>query len=314
MKTAPPTLHRLPLALALPLMAALLGGAIVAQFDVDNRWMELRTKPAPRDYVLPGSILRALSMGQNGLLADIYWTRAVQYFGSQRLSHSLDFSMLEPYINTAVTLDPQLVVAYYAGGFFLSTPEPRGAGRPDLAVDLLKRGIKANPDYWRLWHHLGFTYYWDLGDYEKAAAAYAEGAKNPKAQPWMRVMAAAITSKGGSRETSRFLWTEILNSTEDETIRVNARRNLMMLTVADDIDGLTLALQQYARRAGHPAPSFADLVQAGILRQPPRDPIGYLYLLEPDGSVSVNPKSYLSQSSTPMPPHARAGSAAAAAQ
>ena len=128
--------HRLPLFLALPLMAAFLGAAIVVQLALDHEWVDIRTQPPLRDYVLSGTVLRSLSMGQNGLLADIYWTRAVQYFGQQRLAHSTDFSMLIPYIDTAVELDPQLVVAYYAGAFFLSTPRPRGAGRPDLAVEI----------------------------------------------------------------------------------------------------------------------------------------------------------------------------------
>ena len=121
--------HRLPLFLALPLMVVFLGAAIVAQLALDHEWVDIRTQPPLRDYVLSGTVLRSLSMGQNGLLADIYWTRAVQYFGQQRLAHSTDFSMLIPYIDTAVELDPQLVVAYYAGAFFLSTPRPRGAGQ-----------------------------------------------------------------------------------------------------------------------------------------------------------------------------------------
>ena len=304
--------HRLPMRLAVPLMLALLGGAIVAQFDVDTRWVELRTQPALQDYVLPGPVLRSLSLGQNGLLADIYWTRAVQYFGGQRIAHSTDYSMLIHYINTAVELDPQLVVAYFVGGFFLSTPQPRGAGRPDLAVELLQRGIQANPDYWRMWHHLGFTYYWELGEYEKAAAAYLEGSKHPKAHAWMKVMAATITARGGNRDTSRFMWTEILNSTDDETIRANAQRNLLLLTTADDVEGLNRATQEFQRRVSRWPGSFQELIAAGMLRSEPLDPLGIPYLLQPEGRVVVNPQSYLSQDSTPRPQHVAASQSSAA--
>jgi tetratricopeptide (TPR) repeat protein len=273
---------------------------------VDNRWTELRAQPALREYVLPGKTLRTVSMGQNGLLADIYWTRAVQYFGTQRLAHSTDYSMLKPLIDTAVDLDPQLVVAYYAGAFFLATPQPRGAGRPDQAVELLRRGIKTNPDYWRFWHHLGFTYYWEMGDYQKAYEAYTEGSKNPKAHAWMKTMAATILAKGGNRETSRFLWTEILNATDDETIRVNARKNLMLLRMQDDLEALNRLEKTFEKREGYRPDSFQNLIAAGLLRAVPIDPAGFAYVMQPDGLVAPNSKSYLSFDATPSPPNAAA--------
>jgi tetratricopeptide (TPR) repeat protein len=292
--------------LVLPLLVAFLAGAVVFQMALDQQWMELRSQPPPRDYVLPGSVLRSLSVGQNGLLADIYWTRAVQYFGQQRLAKSRDFSLLSSYINTAVELDPQLVVAYYVGAFFLSTPAPSGAGRPDLAVDLLQRGIKANPDYWRFWHHLGFTYYWELGDYDKAAAAYLEGAKNPKARSFMKAMAAAIAAKGGNRATSRLIWEQIYESTTDETIRASAQRNLMLLTVADDLEGLQRATAEFHRRNGRWPVSFREMIAAGILRREPEDPLHVPYLLQAEGRVITNPESRLSHDYTPAPSHVAA--------
>ena len=51
---------------------------------------------------------------------------------------------------------------------YLSDAPPRGAGRPDLAVELIERGIRANPDQWRLYYDLGFVYYFDMKDYPKA--------------------------------------------------------------------------------------------------------------------------------------------------
>jgi tetratricopeptide (TPR) repeat protein len=209
-------------------------------------------------------------------------------------------------IDTAVELDPKLVVAYYAGAFFLATPQPRGAGRPDQAIDLLKRGIKANPDYWRFWHHLGFTYYWELGDYQGAYEAYMEGSRNPKAHAWMKTMAATILAKGGNRETSRFLWTEILNSTDDETIRVNARKNLMLLKMQDDLDALNRVVRNYEKQDGHRPESLQQLVAAGFLRAVPVDPAGFPYVMKPGGQVAPNPKSYLSIDATPSPPNAAA--------
>src|SRR5258706_13123571 len=95
------------------------------------------------------------------------------------------------------------------GVLFLAEPPPKGAGRPEAAVALIRRAIAANPEEWRLWHDLGFIYYWDMKDYKRASEAYAEGSRNPQAREWMKVMAARIAQEGGTGETSRFLWLQV---------------------------------------------------------------------------------------------------------
>ena len=42
-------------------------------------------------YLRSSKVLRRLSLGYTGLLADIYWTRAVQYFGQQHHAGSERF-------------------------------------------------------------------------------------------------------------------------------------------------------------------------------------------------------------------------------
>ena len=142
-----------------------------------------------------GSLVKKLSLGYNPLLADIYWTRTVQYYGARVGIPGTNFDLLWPLLNITTTLDPKLVVAYRFGSIFLSEPDLAGAGRPDLAVELVKRGIAANPQEWRLDGDLGFLYYWRLRDYPRAAAAYLEASKNPQAEPIMKMMAARITAK-----------------------------------------------------------------------------------------------------------------------
>ena len=82
----------------------------------------------------------------------------------------------------ATTLDPNLIPAYRFGATFLAEPEPRGAGRADLAVKLLDRGIEANPD-WRLNQDLGNVYYLELKAIQKAGQAYLDGSSKPGAAP-----------------------------------------------------------------------------------------------------------------------------------
>ncbi len=272
------------------LLSAAWGGSVLLQGAVDREMAHFREQPEML-WIPSGKALRTLSLGNQTLLADIYWTRVVQYHGSRLRDHKTDFSLLGPLLEITTTLDPQLMVAYTFGAIFLSAPQPRGAGDPQKAIALLQRGIAANPDEWRLWHHLGFIYYWDLQDYQKAAAAYREGAKNPKARPWMKVMAAVILEKGGSRDTSLFLWTEILNGTDDPTIRKNAKGHIDGLRAQNDMDEISRRAGLFRDRTGRWPATLGELVSSGLLGGTPVDPTGIPYRLQPEGRVSLDPNS-----------------------
>src|ERR1700692_657259 len=91
-------------------------------------------------------LVKAMSLEYAPLVADIYWTRVVQYFGNKHAGQKLDLRLLWPLLDLTTTLDPNLMPVYHFGSMFLSDAPPRGAGRPDLAAEVLERGAKANPD------------------------------------------------------------------------------------------------------------------------------------------------------------------------
>ncbi|MBI3933668.1 MAG: tetratricopeptide repeat protein [Acidobacteria bacterium] len=290
------------LGMALLLLAAWSASALV-QVRVDRELAPYRESPEML-WIPSGKVIRALSLGHQSLLANIYWTRVVQYYGSRVRDRKTDFSLLGPLLDITVALDPQLTVAYYFGSIFLSERPPRGLGDPKRAITLLQRGIVANPDEWRLWHHLGFLYYWELQDYPRASAAYLEGAKNPKARDWMKVMAAAIAEKGGSRETSLFLWSRIYDSTEDPAIRKNAAGHIDGLRAQLVMEEIEKRAQQFRDRNGRWPASIAEMVSQGLLTGVPVDPAGFPYQLQTDGKVALHPSStvQLDYDRAPSPP------------
>ena len=242
-------------------------------------------------FLPSGKVLRKLSLGYEGLLADIYWTRVVQYFGGKRLAHSTEFKLLGPLLQITTDLDPHLIIAYRFGSIFLADKPPRGAGEPSQALALLHRGIVANPEYWRLWEDVGFVYYWDLKDYAAAARAFEAGSERPGAMTWMRALAAKVAAEGGELTTSKFLWSEIARQAGNEQIRKNAEDHLMAIQASEEIAKLNELTALYNERQGQPARSFQALVAAGYLRALPRDPSGKPYILDTDGRVKLNPRS-----------------------
>ena len=242
-------------------------------------------------YLPSGRVVRQLSLGYEGLLADVYWTRVVQYFGGKRVAHSTEFNLLGPLLQITTDLDPHLIIAYRFGSIFLADKPPRGAGEPLQALALLDRGIVANPEYWRFWEDVGFVYYWDLKDYAAAARAFQAGSERPGAMTWMRALAAKVAAQGGELATSKFLWTEIARQAGNEQIRKNAEDHLIAMQATEDIAKLNELVAIYNKRQGQPPPSLQALVAAGFLRALPRDPSGKPYILDADGRMKLNPRS-----------------------
>lgn len=239
-----------------------------------------------------GSFMKKMSLEYAPLMGAIYWTRAVQYFGEKRRLRQRSYELLWPLLDIATTLDPQLVVAYRFGSTFLSD-KGLGAGRPDLGVQLLERGLKANPDEWRLYQDLGNVYYFDMKDYPKASAAFAEGSENPRAFIWMKVMAAKIAAEGESLETSYFLWQQVYDTATEPTIKKNAEDHLKLVRAEIDLRQINRLADEYEKETGRRATRISELVQAGLLKGMPRDPDGYPYVLGEGGKAELNLKSPL---------------------
>jgi tetratricopeptide (TPR) repeat protein len=238
-----------------------------------------------------GSLVKKLSLEYAPLMGAIYWTRAVQYYGEKHRLHAPGLDLLWPLLDITTTLDPNLLVAYRFGSIFLSDAAPRGAGRPDLAAKLLKRGIQANPEEWRLYQDLGNVYYFDAKDYPNAAAAFEEGSKNPKAAIWMKVLAAKIAGEGRSLDTSYFLWRQVYETTTDEDIRKNAESHLRSLKVDLDLLELDRLLDEYEKQTGKRAKRISELVEAGLLKRVPIDSKGFPYVVGASGKAELNRNS-----------------------
>jgi len=238
-----------------------------------------------------GPLVKKLSLGYDALLADVYWTRAVQYYGARIGVPHADFDLLWPLLDLTTTLDPRLLPAYRFGAIFLSEPPPIGAGRTDLAVELVKRGIQANPDAWRLDSDLGFLYYWRSKDYPNAAAAYFAASKVPNSPAWLRLMAARVADKGASIETSRMIWSELFQSTKDPHVRKDAYEKLRGLKAQEDEAHLDELAEDYRKRFKHYPASTKEMVDSGILSGIPVDSDGLPYRIGLDGKSHLDPRS-----------------------
>jgi hypothetical protein len=244
-------------------------------------------------YLRSGEEVRRLVPGLEDLMADVYWLRTVQYYGGQRaFSTQKRFELLRPLIDITTTLDPRLELAYRYGAIFLAEGWPAGAGEPRQAIELLEKGIRANPGSWRLRWDLGSIWYFFLRDERKAADVFLEAAKVPGAPFWLESLAGRILIKS-HREIAREIWQRQYDQGEG-AMKDNALYNLQTLDALDARDALAKLVEGY--RAGHGAlpASLQELVRAGLSLSLPRDPTGVAFDYDPaTGDVSIARSSRL---------------------
>jgi tetratricopeptide (TPR) repeat protein len=237
-------------------------------------------------YISSPKMLKRMSLGYEGLLADVYWTRAVQYYGGMHHLGGGRYELLWPLLNITTQLDPHIIPAYEYGATFLSADPPNGAGTPQKAIQLMEYGISQNPNDWRLYYNLGYIYN-DVKEYHSAAEAFERGSRVLNAHPFLKILAAQMAQHGGELQTAQMLWSAVLETTQDKYIRENALWHLRAVKVGLDVTELERLVEVYRSKAGHLPHSFYDMEQAGLLRGIPLDPVGKEYQLDNKGNVFI---------------------------
>jgi hypothetical protein len=280
---------RRPGLLALPLLSAVvwLQAHLDAHEDVERHDRQVL-------YLWSGQHVRRLFPGFEGVAADLYWLRAVQYFGGHRtFARDTLMPLLGPLLDIAVSLDPRMEVAYRYGATFLAEPVPLGAGRPQEAVALLERGAAALPNNWRIRQDLGFFLFLYLGDAHRASQVLLEASRLPGAAFWLRNMAADILARGGDRTTARRMWRQIRDQSEG-LVKATAQVNLDVLDALDQADRLTRFVTGYTARTGRRPRSLDELRASGVLPGRPVDSSGTPFVYDPQtGRVGVSRYSIL---------------------
>jgi tetratricopeptide (TPR) repeat protein len=288
-------------ALAAAVVAGLLGVYALSQ------WLDARRPPEDpfltyeETYVTPEAA-RRMSLGFNGLLADWYWLRSLQYVGRKMDAYKERFTLddmsplgiknLGALLDRATTLDPDFMAAYEFGAVVLPAVDR------DAAVRLVEKGIRDNPREWRLYHHLGYIN-WRAGRYREAADAYRAGSRVEGAPNWMAAMAARVELDGGARDVARELYRRMYEDSGDEQVKTLAAKRLAQIDSLDERDLIRRVLSDFRARAGRCPSSWreaAPLLRAAGLRTDgsgaPVDPTDLPYVLDPAAcEVDLDPRS-----------------------
>lgn len=249
-----------------PSFVLILGfGAIfsLSNYLQQNR-VDLSKDYGDSDLAIEGKRLKGFALGSEGLLADWYWISSLQYIGGKFVNsepgkinlddlRSFNPRLLYPYLDNATDLDPTFMPAYAYGATILPAIDPR------LAIKLTEKGIANNPKAWRLYHNLGYIY-WRLKDFEKAAEIYEQGSRIVGSAPFMKLMAASMRTQGGSRDTARSMYQQMLDEGQDQQTRSNAEFRLKEIDSLEERDAIRAALKGFKEKNGECPQSLSQIL------------------------------------------------------
>ena len=287
---------------------ALLAGAVQLQAARERRYPTSAGDDESL-YLRSGTAVRRLVGPIATLAADVYWIRAIQHYGGTKrrlmaqaagpappplLAATPDeYQLLYPLLDITTTLDPRFKIAYRFGAVFLAETYPSGPGRPDLAVALLEKGLRAQPDKWEYMEDIGFVHYWYRHDYQAAAGWFQKASDVAGAPWWLRSLAASTLAQGGDRRSSRLMWEAIRQSAEIDWLKQDAERRLLQLNALDAIDELQRRVDLFTQRTGAAPADWNALVRASYLAGVPRVPSLVPFELSSDGKVHLSSQSAL---------------------
>jgi tetratricopeptide (TPR) repeat protein len=263
--------------LAVVVAIGLITTVALARF-VDARRSPVDVSANDESLYLNAKTAKRISLGFNGLAADWYWMRSLQYVGRKIIEQEgnaslddlsqLDLRLLAPLLENATTLDPEFLDPYEYAAVVLPAIDVQEA------IRITRKGIDANPNAWRLYQHLGYIY-WQQHDYAAAAEVYGRGAQIPGVPSWMQAMKARMAAEGGSRNTAREIYTRMFEQSVDEKVKQMAEKRLMQLDSLDQRDELHKLLAAYRTRTGRCPATWREINLPGA----PLDPSGAPYVL-----------------------------------
>lgn len=233
-------------------------------------------------YLPSADTARAASLGHTTLVADYYWMRAVQYFGSG-WNHRLLYRDLYPLIELISDLDPLFSYAVLFGAIAL----PQNLGRETWvniaeSTRLLERGVRLFPNDHRFPLFAAYNHTQYHKNYRRAAEYLVACTKLPGCPSYVPFLATRVMATGGEAAAALAFAEDMAQAhAEDETFRRMIHERIKELHVERDLSALEQAIAEYRERHGALPASVNSLVTAGFIRQLPTEPFGGKYLYDP---------------------------------
>lgn len=195
---------------------------VVCGFLVVRSGRHLSRLSAPADgmekesdlYLPEVSYLKFISLGHDGLMADLVLAKALTYYGSHYFQRqTFPFTHLKPLFFTAVQLDPMNTDAFLMANNIFSSINIRHS------IEILELGMKYHPEYWKFPEMIGFNYFYHLKDPRNAAPYYEQAARLPGHPPYVPSLSSKFYQESGRYEDAVRVLYNFYSTTGDRRLK-----------------------------------------------------------------------------------------------
>lgn len=212
--------------------------------------------------LLPSNALKIIAGEFKGLAADFLMLEISAFIDAGSEKSDADWDRISFHYAQAMALDPYFSQTYRMIQAFLPLK-----GRAEKTNELLEIARQHLTWDWYPAFYIGFNYFNELKDYEKASKYLLEASKIKGAPPVLATLGARLKQRSGQTVAAiAFLKTMMQNPDYDE----NAKKLLAArIKVLEGVLQLERAIETYKRKFGRPIQTLNDLVTSGILERLP---------------------------------------------
>ena len=256
---------------------ALLAVVVTSEVMLDNA-PEVNPLGKRLLYLPSPEMLRLVSLGNEGLVADVLYLWSIQYYS--QFDFREKFLYLETVFNLITDLDPRYFDAYRIGAMIMSVqkygdPEEHKAA----IVRLYDKGIEANPDDWEIAETAAWDAYLVLHDTDLAVRWMQTAAERPNAPGFLKRLYGRWRDDihGWTVEDSIAHWEDVLAEAKTKVDINLATSHLYDSYVALHRRSLDPLLRKIFDRTHGCPESWQEVVDAGWLSSVPVDSLGNPY-------------------------------------
>lgn len=180
-------------------------------------------------------LLIFLSAGNKQMITDLLWVQTLLESDIGRYNKKDLNSWMYLRFLTISHLDPRFYENYLFGGQYLSIVKDDLLG----AVNLFSKGITYYPNDYKLKYHLGFTYFYELGDAKNGAKWLEKIMDHPKAPSFIKSIVSKLKLELYQNfDETIFILQDLINSTKDSYLKERLMRDIYAVKAERDLNCL----------------------------------------------------------------------------
>ena len=218
------------------------------------------------------AFLKIADFGFHQIVSDYLWLETIQYFGGGDFNKK--YRALPNLLDTITELDPNFTYPYIFG--MLVEPY-QGDLYP--AINLGEKGIKANPKTGMIAYYLASLYHLEQkSNFKRAAELYSLAAKDKSVPQAARVLAGVSLSQLDEKKAAIAWWQGILESYKKDSYEYERAQSwLGHILIEVKLEELA---KTYKDRYGHYPENLDKLVEAKLVDEIPKSPLGVKYMID----------------------------------